>query len=67
MGNVFDTPTMAAGYAKSRPAVHPYIIERTRKYLPVPLPVEGRGAFNHGLRRVNPQTLTGNQLQRPRG
>ena len=39
MANVFDTPAMAAGYAKSRPEVHPHIIERARKHLPVPLPV----------------------------
>jgi predicted TPR repeat methyltransferase len=40
MGNLFDTPAMAAGYAKSRPEVHPHILERARKLLPMPLPVE---------------------------
>lgn len=39
MANVFDTPAMAAGYAMSRPEVHPHIIERARKHLPMPLPV----------------------------
>jgi ubiquinone/menaquinone biosynthesis C-methylase UbiE len=40
MASVFDLPAMAAGYAKSRPSVHPYIIERARKHLPMSLPVE---------------------------
>ena len=64
MGNVFDTPTMAAGYAKSRPAVHPHIIERTRKYLRVPLPVDhaldvgcGAGLSTRALQLIARQCL----------
>ena len=40
MGNAFDTPAMAAGYARSRPAVHSLIVERARKHVRLPLPVE---------------------------
>jgi SAM-dependent methyltransferase len=38
MGNIFDTPAMAAGYARSRPAVHPHILELARQYVQMPLP-----------------------------
>jgi SAM-dependent methyltransferase len=38
MANLFDSSEMAAGYAKSRPAVHPLIIARAREHLRV----EGR-------------------------
>ena len=40
MPNVFDSPEMAAGYAMSRPAVHPRIIERITKLIPLANPVE---------------------------
>lgn len=40
MGNAFDTPAMAIGYAKSRPAVHPHVIERARRHLRLPVPVD---------------------------
>ena len=33
MRNLFDTPQMAAGYATSRPAIHPQLIERMRDRL----------------------------------
>ena len=33
MANLFDTPAMAAGYASSRPELHPRIIERVREHL----------------------------------
>ena len=59
MANVFDMPGMAAGYAKSRPEVHPHIIERARKYLPMPLPVAhaldvgcGAGLFTRALQSI---------------
>jgi SAM-dependent methyltransferase len=35
MHNLFDTPQMAAGYASSRPAIHPQLIERMRAYLAI--------------------------------
>ena len=39
MDNLFDSPDMAAGYARARPALHPRIIGLAGKYLQ-PLPVE---------------------------
>ncbi len=39
MDNLFNSPDMAAGYARARPALHPRIIGLAGKYLQ-PLPVE---------------------------
>jgi SAM-dependent methyltransferase len=39
MPNPFASPAMAAGYAKSRPAVHPHIIERVRAFLGATAPL----------------------------
>jgi SAM-dependent methyltransferase len=33
MANIFGAQDMAAGYATSRPPVHPHVVERIRKYL----------------------------------
>jgi SAM-dependent methyltransferase len=33
MGNPFDSPAMAAGYARWRPAVHPLVVERIAAYV----------------------------------
>lgn len=33
METLFASPTLAAGYARSRPAVHPRVIERVRRHL----------------------------------
>lgn len=35
VSSLFDSPRMAAGYARSRPAVHPRIIDRARKHLQI--------------------------------
>jgi ubiquinone/menaquinone biosynthesis C-methylase UbiE len=37
MTNPFGTDEMAAGYANSRPPVHPRILERVRPHLPAPV------------------------------
>ncbi len=39
MPNLFDSPSMAAGYASARPAVHPHIILRIREHLQLAGPV----------------------------
>jgi len=39
MGNLFDSASMAAGYAQARPPLHPRIIERIRAYLGLESPV----------------------------
>jgi SAM-dependent methyltransferase len=41
MDNPFDTPDMAAGYTRSRPGVHPLIIERLAVHLGSETPVNG--------------------------
>ena len=35
METLFASPTLAAGYARSRPAVHPRVIDRVRRHLGV--------------------------------
>ena len=40
MKNPFDSAGMAAGYATSRPPVHPIVIEKVRRHLGISQPVE---------------------------
>jgi ubiquinone/menaquinone biosynthesis C-methylase UbiE len=64
MGNIFDTPGMAAGYANARPPVHPHIIEGARKHLRMALPAEraldvgcGAGLSTRALQGIARQCL----------
>ncbi len=59
MANLFGSPQMAAGYANSRPPVHPLIIERIRKHLRITEPVGraldvgcGAGLSTKALHRI---------------
>ena len=62
MSNLFDSPAMALGYAKSRPPVHPEVIELVRERLGYTAPISraldlgcGAGVSTAALQRIAPR------------
>ena len=64
MPSLFDSPEMALGYAKCRPAVHPEVINLVRERLNITGPVSraldlgcGAGLSTAALQRLAPKPV----------